>query len=75
MAQAPYGMQRVGKTLRLCDQEQQVMDIIRHGHEAGFGWQQIADRLNAKGFRTRRKARFSRQAVFGIWKRLRQDPF
>ena len=73
---APYGMTRRGKNLTVDEDEQQVIQAIRHGHEAGFGWQAIADRLNQHGHRTRRGTRFRRQTVFMIWKRLlSQEPF
>ena len=60
---APYGYRHEGDSLVKCDEEQQVLRLMRRWRVKGKSFADIARRLNERGVRTRRTAAFTRQRV------------
>ena len=67
----PYGFDAGSDgTLFEHEQEQEVLSLIRSGHQAGDGWQKIATCLNEAGHRTRTGSTFTRHRVYRIAKSI-----
>lgn len=69
----PFGERTVKGQLVKDEQEQQVIALIYHQHQAKQSLQQIANWLNAKGYTTKRGQQWQRISVKRVLDRLYRE--
>lgn len=66
----PFGERVVDGELVKDDKEQQIIDLIRRHHKSGKSLQQIADWMNAQGYKTKRGQQWRRISIKRVLDRL-----